>query len=69
VRIGELFAIERDIKGAPPDTRRRMRQSQALPLLDALKPWLEKQLCGLSLPAQTLGRDDALLRGRHSRDQ
>lgn len=48
VRIGELFAIERDIKGAPPDARKRVRQSRALPLLDALKQWLETQLQGLS---------------------
>jgi len=48
VRIGELFAIERDINGAPPDTRKRARQSRALPLLAALKQWLEKQLPGLS---------------------
>lgn len=48
VRIGELFAVERDIKGAPPDTRKRVRQSRALPLLAALKEWLEAQLRGLS---------------------
>lgn len=54
VRIGELFAIERDIKGAPPDTRKRVRQSRALPSLAALKEWLEAQLRGLSSDS-TLG--------------
>src|SRR3546814_10460061 len=38
VRISELFAIERDIKGAPPDERRRVRQQLALPKLAALRP-------------------------------
>jgi hypothetical protein len=48
VRIAELFAIEREIKGAPPDERRRVRQERALPKLAALRPWLEAQLKGLS---------------------
>ena len=48
VRIGELFAIERDIKGAPPDARRQVRQQQASPKLAALRPWLEAQMRGLS---------------------
>jgi transposase len=48
VRIGELFAIERDIKGAPPDERRRVRQQLAVPKLAALRPWLEAQMRGLS---------------------
>lgn len=48
VRIAELFAIEREIKGAPPDERRRVRQERALPKLASLRPWLEAQLKGLS---------------------
>jgi transposase len=48
VRIGELFAIERDIKGAPPDQRKRVRQQRAFPELQALKIWLEMQLAGVS---------------------
>jgi len=48
VRIGELFAIERDIKGAPPDERRRVRQELSRPKLEGLRPWLEMQLRGLS---------------------
>lgn len=48
VRIAELFAIERDIKGAPPDERRRIRQSKAVPKLEALRVWLEAQNRGLS---------------------
>ena len=48
VRIAELFAIERDIKGAPPDERRRIRQIKAVPKLEALRVWLETQNRGLS---------------------
>jgi len=48
VRIGELFAIERDIRGAPPDQRRRVRQELARPRLEALRSWLEAQMRGLS---------------------
>ncbi|NOW47758.1 hypothetical protein FHW96_003940 [Novosphingobium sp. SG751A] len=43
-----MFAIERDIKGAPPDERRRVRQQLAAPKLAALRPWLEAQMRGLS---------------------
>lgn len=48
VRIGELFAIEREIRGGPPDLRRRVRQERAAPKLTALRPWLEAQMRGLS---------------------
>jgi transposase len=48
VRIAELFAIERTIKGAPPDDRRRVRRTQAAPKLEALRVWLELQQRGLS---------------------
>jgi transposase len=48
VRIAELFAIERDIKGMPPDQRRRVRQAQAVPKLAVLRIWLETQQRGLS---------------------
>ena len=48
VRIGELFAIEREIRGAPPDERKRVRQELAKPRLEALRPWLQAQMRGLS---------------------
>jgi transposase len=38
-RIGELYAIEAAIRGKPPDERRRVRQDQARPLLDAFEIW------------------------------
>ena len=39
-RIGALYAIEEPIRGRPPDERRAIRQAQAKPLLDSLRPWL-----------------------------
>lgn len=39
-RIGELYDIEKEIRGQPPDHRRRVRQARAGPKLEALKSWL-----------------------------
>ena len=35
-RIGELYAIEREIRGLSPDARRAERRARAVPLLDKL---------------------------------
>src|SRR5579875_283866 len=40
-RIGALYGIEADIRGRPPDERRRARQDKARPLIADLKAWLE----------------------------
>ena len=40
-RIGALYAIEREIRGRPPDDRRHVRQARAGPLLDELHDWLQ----------------------------
>jgi len=47
-RIGELYAIEKDIRGRLPEERARVRGARAGPLLDALKAWLEEQLARVS---------------------
>lgn len=39
-RIAALYAIEADIRGRPPDERRRQRQARAGPLLEAFHAWL-----------------------------
>lgn len=44
VRIGELFAIERDIRGASPDLRWPVRQEPARRRLEPLLPPLEAQM-------------------------
>ena len=52
-RIGAIYAIEEQIRGKPLDERRRVRQTQALPLLDELKRWFEATLTTLSAKSET----------------
>lgn len=42
-RIDELFAIERDINGKPPDERRAARQDRSKPLVVALETYMHEQ--------------------------
>ena len=37
--IGELYKIEKEIKGLPPDHRRRERQERLKPIAAALAAW------------------------------
>lgn len=43
-RIAELYQIEDTIRGQPPDERKRVRQEQSKPIVEALKPYLETEL-------------------------
>ena len=52
-RIGELYAIESDIRGKPPDVRRSERQARAAPLLSAMKNWFDESLGMLSRGSET----------------
>ena len=68
-RIAELYAIEKEIKGRPPEERREIRNTRSRPLLESLKQWLEETLGKLSRKSDTamavryaLGRWEALLR-------
>jgi len=68
-RIGELYAVEGDIRGLQPEERRRVRNERSRPLLESLKQWLEETLVKLSRKSDTaqavryaLGRWEALLR-------
>jgi transposase len=47
-RIGELYAIERQIRGCTPEQRHRERQKRAVPLLEALYTWWRGTLAQLS---------------------
>ena len=47
-RIGALYAIEKAIRGRPPDERRTVRRQRSRPLLDALHAWLQQTLATLS---------------------
>ena len=44
MRVQALHAIEAEIKGRPPDERRRARQTRAAPLLADMKTWLDATL-------------------------
>ena len=68
-RIGELYAIEGEIRGRPPDGRKQARQARARPLLDSMHQWLNSTLGKLSKKSAVafaihyaLGRWPALLR-------
>lgn len=68
-RIGELYAVEADIRGRQPEERRQMRIERSRPLLASLKLWLEETLEKLSKKSDTvqavryaLSRWEALVR-------
>lgn len=41
-RIKQLYDVEADIRGLPPQVRQGLRHKHAKPLVTALKPWLEQ---------------------------
>jgi transposase len=47
-RIAELYRIEDEARGRPPDERRAIRQSKARPVFDELEVWLHAQLPKIS---------------------
>ena len=47
-KIATLYAIEKTIRGASADERRRVRQEKSKPLVMAFRPWLEHQLARVS---------------------
>ncbi len=68
-RIGELYAIEGEIRGRAPEERKQIRRDRARPLLDSMKEWLESTLGKLSRKSAVasaisyaLGRWPALIR-------
>ena len=44
IRIAALYAIEADIKGLPAEERRRARQEQTRPLVEAMHAWFKDRL-------------------------
>ncbi len=46
-RIKQLYAIEDEIRGLPPELRRRARQDRSRPIIEALKPWFEQSLAAV----------------------
>ena len=47
-RIAELYRIEDEIRGQPPDARQAVRQDRSRPRVDALKVYLDEQLARVS---------------------
>lgn len=53
--INRLYAIEREVKDAGADERRRVRQTQSKAILEQLREWLDKTL-HTTLPKGALGK-------------
>lgn len=47
-RIAQLYAVERDARGSPPDLRVELRKAHAAPVFDDLEAWLAMQLTTIS---------------------
>lgn len=47
-RIGQLYAIEQEIRGRSPAERREVRQARSLPLLESMHAWLKATMTKLS---------------------
>jgi transposase len=47
-RIAQLYAVEKEARGSPPDRRVGIRQAKAAPIFDELESWLHDQLPTIS---------------------
>ncbi|WP_405402610.1 IS66 family transposase [Paracoccus sp. Ld10] len=47
-RIAQLYAVEKEARGSPPDRRVEIRQAKAAPIVDGLESWLHEQLPTIS---------------------
>ena len=47
-RIAQLYAVEKEARGSPPDDRVELRRAQAAPVFDDLEVWLVLQLTTFS---------------------
>ena len=52
-RIAALYAIEKEIRGRPPDERQQVRRLRSRPLLQSLRDWFEVSLTKLSRKSDT----------------
>jgi transposase len=48
LRIAQLYAVEKEARGQPPDVRAALRQAKEKPVLDELEAWLHQQSPKLS---------------------
>jgi len=68
-RIAALYAIEKEIRGRPPDERQKIRDIRTRPLLESLRNWFKESLPKLSKKSEltqaihyALGRWTPLMR-------
>jgi transposase len=54
-RIDELYAIEKQVRGSPPEIRLAIRQARARPVIEDLRVWLEATLQTLSAKSDMAG--------------
>lgn len=47
-RIAQLYAVEKEARGSPPDRRTELRRAHAAPVFDDLERWLAMQLTTIS---------------------
>jgi transposase len=47
-RIGQLYGIEKEIRGRSPTERRKVRQARSRPLLEAMHAWLKVTMSKVS---------------------
>ncbi len=47
-RIAQLYAVEKEARGLPPERRVKLRQARAAPVFDDLEAWLAQQLLRVS---------------------
>lgn len=52
-RIGELYAIEAEIRGSPAEERLAVRKAQTVPLMQSLYDWIQVQMKVLSRHSDT----------------
>lgn len=52
-RIGELYAIEAEIRGSPAETRLEIRRARTVPMMQALYDWTQQQMTVLSRHSDT----------------
>jgi transposase len=54
-RIGSLYAVEKQVRGSPPEIRLAARQARARPVMGELQVWLEQTLQTLSAKSDMAG--------------
>ncbi len=70
-RIGELYAIEAEVRGCSAEQRLAARKARAAPLMQSLYDWIQQQMKTLSrhsiygksvrIPAETVGCTERVL--------